>query len=158
MRKAIIVLFLLIIPFYSFSQMNSETGITKIKMYMMRWNVKYRIVPEISNIKDNYEYYFESNGSYLRNMFIDYQDCDKKLKSQRKLGMEDMTIAYVCVELFFKRKKITLYFCDEIYNYKGNWYEMHPGLYYYLFFPFSNSIISNETLNKAKENKKRDIW
>lgn len=153
-----ILLLLLLIVLYS-SSYSKDYGLTKIKIYLVKWNARYTIVRNIDNIKREYLYYFEVLDDNLINMFSDYSDCINKLEMQDTINHQ-YNSCNACVELFFCRKKITIYFSNSgDYFFNTKWYKVNYGFYYLLFSYFSNELIPPETLNKAKSNMKhKSLW
>ena len=147
----------LIITNYSYTQ-NKQSGITKIKIYMVKWNSRYTIVRNIENIKNSYLYIFEMKDNELYNYFDDYTDGDNKLKSQDTTNFK-YNSCNILVEIYFKKKKLSLYFKNTgEYYFNGLWYKINSGLYYNLFSYFSEELIPPETLKKAKLKMNKNFW
>jgi len=142
---------------------HAQDAINSIKIYSVEWNLKSKIPYTIDNFKNYYKYYFETKENDLENMFLDYNDCVEKLASQKELILSDSIKTKkinALVELAFgKNKKVELFF-----DYKGNfyfrnkWHARNDGLYYILFKYFSNVIISQPSIEEAKQNVKDDLW
>ena len=158
MKKILILLSLVVLT--SFKVYEEYDSVVKIKVYMVRWDAKYRIIRTTENIQQNYLYYFEKDGTSLSNMFDDYDDCLLKLQSQSRCQEECSKKASAFVEMVFEDNKVVrLYFKNTgEYYFDGKWYTMNEGLYYYLFRYFSNELIPKRTLSKAMLETSNDFW
>lgn len=157
MKKTLICILLIFLISDSFSQ-NQAIGVTKIKIYMVKWYSHYHIVRNIENIKETYLYFFKMKDNELAYYFDSYTDCISKLKSQDTVSHK-YNSCNICVELFFKKKKLSVYFKNNgEYYFDGQWYKINSGFYYNLFSYFSEELIPPETLNKAKQNANINFW
>lgn len=129
-----------------------------VKMYLVEWNTKYTVIRTIKNIKETHLFYVESKETDLNDIFLNYDDCIKKLSSQDTLsGLSAGTNAYV--EICFKTKVAKLYFKDTgEYFYAGNWHKCNSALFYHLFRYFSNDLVNKAALDKAKSNVNDNLW
>jgi len=153
-------LFILILSafFISFPS-NQEKKISIVKIYLVKWDSRYTLIRTISNIKETALFYFETKDVDLHEMFYDYKDCISKLKSQEKIIESISATTNVCVEMYFGKKVVKLYFKNSgEYYFEDSWYKMNSALYYYLFLFFSNELIPHETLEIAKNNTQDYFW
>ncbi len=149
--RKLIALFLLLYTSCGFAQNANNYKSIIIKIYLVKWDARYSLPRTIDNIRKNYIYYFETDGSDFDNLFQDSEDLAIFLANNPKLSEPVDIGASVCVEFWFGRKKTTLFFKNNgDFYYDGSWYEMNAGLYYKLFCHFSNVLIPEATLIKAK--------
>ena len=154
----IFVLALLFITKESTSNAYGDNSVRKINMYLVSWNTSYAIVPQIKNIKKRHCFFFTTKNNDLFLMFDNYKDCVEKLKSQPTIEKKQH-ICNAYVELFFGLRKVSVYFCiTGDYYFDGQWHRINYGLYYYIFQYFSNYIVSEELLKKAKANTNNFFW
>lgn len=126
-------------------------GISKVKMYLVNYQARYSIVPNISNIKKHHEYYIEIKESDVSDLFDSYSECKDFLSSPDTIVYK-YNSCIACVEFCFKWRKLTVFFKENgTYYFKGKWYEFNNELFYMLFSSLSN-IVPIETLNNAKMN------
>lgn len=149
--RNLIPLFFVIISLVGKSQVIST------KSYLMEWEPKYVLYPSVGDIRQRAQYIFIDNDPDIKLFFSDSASCVEKLKSrEEKKAKKRRNYSCLSVDLFFEdSSSISLFFNNNgDYYFDGKWYKMHPGLYYYLFRFFSNSLVPASILEIArKENK-----
>jgi hypothetical protein len=125
-------------------------SLSSVKMYLVNWDARYTLPMTINNIKENNEYYFETDGTDFSELFESYLDLITFLEKNIKIEDKKDISAQACVEFCFGKKIVSLFFIGsgEFY-YNGSWYNMNAELYYKLFCHFSNRIMPEKTLIKA---------
>lgn len=132
-----------------------------IKIYSASWNTKYLIPRGIKNIKELHSYFFQTDGSNLNLMFLDYEDCKTKLSEQKLLPDSlQAKIINSLVEFYFDKEHYVSIYFDNRGNYYFNekWHVKSNELYYLLFKYFSNEIVPQKTLEEAKLDYKDNFW
>ena len=110
MKKTFLVSILVINTLITFGQYKS---VTKVKLFMVKWDARYTITRDIDNIRKQYLYSFTMVDGSLVDLFSDYADCKIKLNSQDTINYK-YNYCNICAEIFFRRKKVIIYFLDSI--------------------------------------------
>lgn len=145
---------LMILSFNSFG----ASDLDKVRLYLIKPNVKYKLARTIENIKENYICYAEEYGNDAAFMFANYEDCIGKLKDQDKIERTSI-LCYACAELCFNDKIVTVYFSREgDYFFEGQWHKRNNGFFYNLFSKFSNEYVLPEILENSKKCRYDIFW
>jgi len=138
---------------YSTNHITDEP-IRKIKIYGVSWNFRSRRPITIENLKRYSNYCVTLKKEYLSidDLFDDYKSCKKILTSQDTI-FSSYNPCIACVKIYFKVKKITLYFrANGYYYFNGKWYKPNYELYYHIFGFFNkDEIMPSEIIEKGKE-------
>jgi hypothetical protein len=136
-----------------------STEVDSISVYFLEWKKKRRFAIGFHQIVKYHEHYYKTSGLYFYMMFDDYYDCYKKLSSWQKLEDGEESFLNSLVEFRFDTKVIRVYFDIEgHYYFNGQWYRPNYTMYYLLFRYFSDEIIPQTVLQKAKENSNGRFW
>jgi hypothetical protein len=144
MKKYFLMLFFLFSFSLVFSQL--QLGIKKIKLYMVPWDIKSKFAFTVENLKDRYDYFFEAKPMEIDSSFLDYEDSNETLISQKQLPdsisiNRTGVVAYAKI-IFPRNKKIKIYL-DRNGNYffKNKWHYRNDELYNILFKYFSEYLV-----------------
>ena len=129
--------------------------VKKVKIYGVSWNLRTVRPIKIKDLKHFSDYNLkitENHISWLDYMFDDYKSCDRYLTSHDTLCSKRID-CIACVKIYFKVKKITLYFrANACYYYKRQWYMPNYDLYYCIFHFFEkDAIMPNELIEECKK-------
>lgn len=128
--------------------------IRKVKMYGVSWNFRSRRPITIENLKQysNYSLTIKKDNLSIEDLFYDYRSCKEFLTSQDTV-FSTFNACIVCVKIYFKVRKITIYFrANGYYYFNGKWYKPNYELYYHIFHFFEkDSIMPNEVIEKGKK-------
>lgn len=132
----------------------TDEPIRKIKIYGVSWNLRSRRPITIENLKQysNYSLTIKKDNLSIDELFYDYKSCKEFLTSQDTV-FSSYNACIVCVKIYFKVRKITIYFrANGYYYFNGKWYKPNYELYYHIFHFFNkDSIMPNEVIEKGKE-------
>jgi hypothetical protein len=131
-----------------------DEPIRKMEIYGVSWNMHSIRPITIKDLKHFSNYNLMLKNVCLTNLddlFDDYKSCDEYLTTHDTLCSR-RTDCIACVKIYFKVRKITLYFrANASYYYKGQWYKPNFDLYYSIFQFFeADAIMPNEVIEKGK--------
>jgi len=162
-QKLYFLIFLGIFSFSSFAQKDSSSVIEKTIIYLRDWDARYKIPGTPANFKNEriFEFQFAVNSGDLSGLFDNYSDFKTKLSSSDTIASFDFIREInALVEFVFSDGKVEEVSFDAEGNYAndGKWYKCNYSFYYSLFRFFSNDIVPNKTLNKAKRHAVIGFW
>lgn len=137
----------------SMSEWQPKGMIKYIRLYLLEWNTKRKFAVSCDQMKEYYEHYFTIQPHVFNETFIDYSDCIIKLSSGQTEDHYQSHLLNSLVEIKFYNAPIVS-ICFDIkgnYYFNGTWYEMKDDLYYILFEYFSDVIVPDNVLKKARE-------